>query len=79
MDIEIKFFEFIRPWNPKVEMPDLVCEIIDSVNSICNGYGIEVYNMADSLDVECFADIAHLNYEYGSHKFTEEVDGWLCL
>lgn len=67
------------PWNPKVEMPDLVREVMESVNSICNDYGVEVYNMTDSLDAECFADIAHLNYEYGSHKFTEEVDRWLCL
>jgi hypothetical protein len=66
------------PWNPKIEMPDLVLEVMESVNSICNDYGVEVYDMTNSLDAECFADIAHLNYEYGSHRFTEEVEGWLC-
>jgi hypothetical protein len=66
------------PWNPKVEMPDLVRDVMESVNSICNDYGVEVHDMTDSLDAECFADIAHLNYEYGSHRFTKEVEGWLC-
>jgi len=67
------------PWNPKVEIPDLVSEVMESVNVICNDYSVEVYDMTDSLEAECFADLAHLNYEYGTHKFTEEVEAWLCL
>lgn len=65
------------PWNPKVKIPDIVSKVTESVNSICNDDGVEVYDMTNSLNAECFADIAHLNYEYGSRKFTEEVDQWL--
>lgn len=67
------------PWNPKIEMPVLVSEILESVNAICGDCGVEVYDMMNSMDAECFADIAHLNAEYGAHKFTEEIDRWLCL
>lgn len=67
------------PWNPKVEMPELVRKVMASVNTICSDYGVEVHDMTDSLDAECFADLAHLNHEYGSHRFTEEIENWLCL
>ncbi len=66
------------PWNPKVTRPDLVRKVTESVNAICGNDGIEVHDMTDSLDAACFADIAHLNDEYGAHQFTEEVTGWLC-
>jgi hypothetical protein len=67
----------MMPWNPVAEKPDVIVSIEKRVNDICKEKQIECLNMTDAFDAECFYDLGHMNYEYGSHVFTEAIDPWL--
>lgn len=65
------------PLNPSVEEPELIDQVKDMVNGVCQEANIEVLDLTDAFGAECFYDLGHLNYEYGSHVFTKEIDPWL--
>jgi len=63
--------------NPSVEPWPSYLATREKTLDFCKENGIEVLDMYGTLDVECFHDDGHLNREYGSFVFTEEVDKWL--
>lgn len=65
------------PVNPALVSGDEVNAVRDQAAAVCQKKQVEFYNMEDALDVECFYDNGHLNYEYGSYRFTEAIDPWL--
>lgn len=65
------------PWNMRYEIPQLVKDVRSHADEVLARNGIEVYDMESSLPSECFYDSGHLNYDIGSPKFTELIDGWL--
>ena len=65
------------PRNPSVEKPALLASLMSEVASICGESGIEVKDMTDDFDEDCFYDFGHMNYEYGAYQFTEAIDPWL--
>ena len=67
----------MMPWNPSVEKPELISELDRAIIDICSRNGIEYLDLSDTFDFECFYDLGHLNYEYGSHMFTEVIDEWI--
>lgn len=65
------------PFNPSVERPQLMLDLMDTVNAWCGERGIPIGDFTDKMDETCFHDVGHLNYEYGAYVFTQEVDEWL--
>lgn len=67
----------IMPWNPTIEKPDVIVKLYDAVKSACADGDVEVLDLSDQFDADCFYDLGHMNYEYGSHRFMEVIDPWL--
>lgn len=67
----------LMPWNPKIEKPEVILELNDAVKSICADGNIEVLDLTDTFDADCFYDLGHMDYEYGSQRFMEVIDPWL--
>ncbi len=67
----------LMPWNPTIEKPEVILELNDAIKSICADSGIEVLDLSDTFEADCFYDLGHMNYEYGSHRFMEVIDPWL--
>lgn len=67
----------IMPWNPTVAKPEVVKKLDEAIKEVCLQGEAEYLDLSDAFDAECFYDLGHLNYEYGSHVFTEEIDLWL--
>ena len=65
------------PVNPEVEISAETRAVYDQTAAICKEQGIEFLNLERALDVPCFYDIGHLNYEYGAYRFMEVIDPWL--
>lgn len=65
------------PWNPSAEKPEIVGLVNERIRDWCAETGTESYDMTDALDPTCFHDICHLNYEYGSYIFMQEVEEWI--
>ena len=65
------------PLNPDIAPSDEANAIRDQAAAVCTENQVEFYNMEDALDAVCFYDTGHLNYEYGSYRFTEVIDPWL--
>ena len=65
------------PYNPDVDEPELMDALRTEVGAVCSEYGLEILDMSNTLEAECFHDVGHLNYEFGAYKFTAEVDKWL--
>lgn len=65
------------PVNPDVEISAETRAVYDQTAAICKEQGIEFLNLERALDVPCFYDIGHLNYEYGAYRFMEVIDPWL--
>lgn len=74
----IRLRVMLMPWNPVSPKPDLVVQLEQEVKNICAAHGLDLLDVTDSFDLECFHDLGHMNYEYGSYVFMEEVDPWLC-
>lgn len=66
------------PVNPEVEISAETRAVYDQMASICEARGIELLDLERALDVPCFYDIGHLNYEYGAYRFMEVIDPWLA-
>jgi len=47
------------------------------LKTFCDSRSLELYDLRDDFDAECFYDIGHMNREYGSHRFTKEIEPWL--
>ncbi len=67
------------PLNPDFQIPESIAQVRERLKEVCAENSIELYDMEKLLPVSCFHDEGHLNYEYGSHIFTKEVDKWLVL
>lgn len=67
----------LMPWNPSVSKPEIEKTLEKRVKDICSTKRVEYLDLSDSFGAECFYDLGHMNYEYGSHVFTEAVDKWL--
>ena len=65
------------PSNPIVTRPVSVANAFGRLDDFCAGHGIELRDMRDDFEGECFYDSSHFNWEYGSHQFTKEIDPWL--
>ncbi len=65
------------PVNPEVEISPETRAVYNQAAEICADKGIELLNLERALDVPCFYDIGHLNYEYGAYRFMEVIDPWL--
>ena len=65
------------PVNPAVVPSDEGNVVRDRAAAVCQEKQVEFYDMGDALEAECFYDNGHLNYEYGSYRFTEAIDPWL--
>lgn len=65
------------PFHPDVERPELMLELMGSVNDWCDSRGIIHEDYTDKLDKRCFHDVGHLNDEIGAAEFTEVIDQWL--
>lgn len=65
------------PWNPAFKKPQLVKDVHEKADEIFKAYNVEVLNLEDEFETECFYDTGHLNYDVGSPRFTEVIDNWL--
>lgn len=65
------------PWNPMFEQPQLVKTVREQTDAVLNAKGIEILDLENQFPVEYFYDTGHLNYDVGSEKFTQYIDGWL--
>ena len=65
------------PLNPDIPPSDETLAVRDQAAELCREKQVEFYNMEDALEAECFYDSGHMNYEYGSYRFTEVIDPWL--
>ena len=65
------------PWNPKYAQPALLGEVRAMADAVFNRYNVEVLDLENELPAEYFYDTGHLNYDVGSPRFTEMIDGWL--
>lgn len=65
------------PWNPMFEIPELVKQVRSETDAVLKSEGVEVLDLENALETECFYDTGHLNYDVGSEKFTEIIDEWL--
>ncbi len=68
----------LMPWNPIIEMPEVIAKVYGQVREICTEEGVELLDLTDAFPLECFHDLGHLNKEYGSHQFMEVIEPWLC-
>ena len=66
------------PVNPEVEISRETQVVRDQAKAICESKGVEWLDLERALDVSCFYDIGHLNYEYGAYRFMEVIDPWLA-
>lgn len=66
------------PMNPQAPIADITFQVRDAAKALCAKKGVEFLDMSDALDADCFYDSSHLNYEYGSYRFTEAIDPWLA-
>ncbi len=66
------------PVNPEVEISAETRAVYDQIRDICQQNDVEFLDLERALDVNCFYDIGHLNYEYGAYRFVEVIDPWLC-
>ena len=73
----VKLRAIWMPWNSYTQMPEVPREVARLADEIMLAAGIEIYDMTDAMPRDCFHDLGHLNYEYGAHVFTQEVDKWL--
>lgn len=74
-DVRLRFIWM--PQNPVVARSEIDVAVKEKAEAWCVENGVELYDMSDALDSQCFYDSAHLNYEYGSYIFTREADKWL--
>ena len=65
------------PLNPDIPPSGETLAVRDQAAAVCREKQVEFYNMEDALEAECFYDSGHMNYEYGSYRFTEVIDPWL--
>lgn len=65
------------PENPAVELDSVDVEVREAARGVCEGAGVEFYDMTDALDADCFYDTGHMEYDHGSVVFTEVLDKWL--
>jgi len=65
------------PVNPEVEISAETRAVYTQAKEICEANGVEFLDLERALDVNCFYDIGHLNYEYGAYRFMEVIDPWL--
>jgi hypothetical protein len=65
------------PFNPDVERPELLLDLMQIVNEWCAQRGIPVGDYSYQFERSCFLDVGHLNDEVGAARFTEVIDPWL--
>ena len=65
------------PWNPLFAKPALINEVRARADKVLKEEGIETLDLEDEFGEEYFYDTGHLNYDCGSERFTEYIDGWL--
>ena len=65
------------PFNPDVERPELMLDLMQTVNEWCAQRSIMVEDYSDKMERNCFHDVGHLNDEVGAVRFTEVIDPWL--
>lgn len=65
------------PWNPSVPMPEGPAKVRQAADQIMERAGVQVLDMEQGLEQDCFHDVGHLNMEYGAFVFTEVMDPWL--
>jgi len=65
------------PFHPDVERPELMLELMETVNEWSAERSVIVEDYTDKMDKDCFHDVGHLNDEIGAVRFTEVIDPWL--
>lgn len=65
------------PWNPLFEKPALINEVHRRADEILKASNIETLDLEDTFGQEYFYDTGHMNYDFGSVRFTEYIDNWL--
>lgn len=65
------------PWSDYTPIPENPKQVRKLADNAFAARGIEIYDMESSMPLDCFHDLAHLNYEHGAHVFTKEIDKWL--
>lgn len=66
------------PVNPEVEISAETRAVYNQAKDICEEKAVEFLDLERALDIPCFYDIGHLNYEYGAYRFMEVIDPWLA-
>lgn len=66
------------PWNPSVPIYDFAYRVQEKANEIFENNQIEVCDMTNAMEKECFYDIGHMDYGYGAVQFTKKIDSFLC-
>lgn len=65
------------PINPIIEVDDASACAYNMSKEFAKTHNIEFLDMTGMMDADCYYDGGHLNYQYGSHVFTEVIDPWL--
>ena len=66
------------PVNPEVAISAETRAVCEQAKAVCAAKQVEFFDLERALDVPCFYDIGHLNYEYGAYRFMEVIDPWLA-
>lgn len=75
---DIRLRVVLMPWNPSIEKPEVISALDEAIKTTCKDGNIELLDLSNTFDTDCFYDLGHMNYEYGSHRFMEVIDPWLC-
>jgi len=65
------------PVNPDIVIPASTLAVKARTEAVCQALSVGFEDWSSALEASCFYDVGHLNYEYGAHVFTKEVDPWL--
>ena len=65
------------PWNTGIEQPQLLRAVRAAAENVLKKYNVKMLDLETVLPPECFYDTGHLNYDVGTPKFMEIIDGWL--
>ena len=65
------------PWNEGVEEPQIALDVRRDTNEMLLKHNVEILDLVNELDGECFHDAGHLDYNVGAPIFTKLINNWL--
>lgn len=65
------------PINPDIKISEESRKVYNQVKKLCEEQQVEFLDLERALNVSCFYDVGHLNYEYGAYRFMEVIEPWL--